>query len=253
MPLNWADWHVPIAIVCLAYAALGVTGFGSALIAVPLLAWHWPLVEVVPVVVTLDVLASLLHGSLNRRWIQWQVVARLVPGIVLGVALGTLVAHVVDSKLPLLVLGLFIMWVGANALRRNTGAKAVAQAGPTRPWLSGLVGLLTGMIEAMFGTAGPPVVAWLTHQFDDARVVRASTPAALAFAGAIALAGFGLDGRLGASSYTTRLAVLAGPAMLCLVGGHLVAGRLNAKRLRMAICLLLVASGLSLVHKAISP
>jgi uncharacterized membrane protein YfcA len=253
MPLNGADWQLPIAIVCLAYTALGITGFGSALIAVPLLAWHWPLVEVVPVVVTLDVLASLLHGSLNRRWIQWQVLVRLVPGIVLGVALGTLVSRVVDSKLPLLVLGLFVIWVGANALRRKTAAHAMAAAGPSRPWLSGLVGLVTGMIEAMFGTSGPPVVAWLTRQFDDARLVRASTPVALAFAGVIALAGFGVDGRLGGNSYTTRLAVLAGPAMLCLVGGHLVAGRLNAGRLRMAICLLLVASGLSLVHKALGP
>lgn len=251
MPLSWAEWQLPIAIVCLAYAALGVTGFGSALIAVPLLAWHWPLVEVVPVVVTLDVLASLLHGGLNRRWIQWQVLVRLVPGIVVGVALGTLVSHVLDSKLPLLVLGLFVIWVGANALRRKTSAQGVAEARPTRPWLSGLVGVVTGMIEAMFGTSGPPVVAWLTRQFDDARVVRASTPAALAFAGLIALAGFGFDGRLGGTSYTTRLAVLLVPAMACLIGGHLVANRLPATQLRMAICLLLIASGLSLAVKAI--
>ena len=253
MPLNWADWQLPIAIVCLAYAALGVTGFGSALIAVPLLAWHWPLVEVVPVIVTLDVLASALHGGLNRSLIQWQVLRRLVPGIVLGAALGMLISRLVDSKLPLLVLGLFVVWVGLNALRRKTTRLPVVSAHSKRDWLSGLVGVMTGVLESMFGTSGPPIVAWLTRQFDDPRLVRATTPMALVFAGLIALVGFGIDGRLGGTDYPTRVALLLGPATVCLVGGHLVAGRLNADKLRAAICLLLVISGLCLSYKALAP
>ena len=36
----------PAAVVLLGYVVLGITGFGSALVIVPLLAWRWPLTEV---------------------------------------------------------------------------------------------------------------------------------------------------------------------------------------------------------------
>ena len=33
----------PAFVVLLGYVVLGITGFGSALVIVPLLAWRWPL------------------------------------------------------------------------------------------------------------------------------------------------------------------------------------------------------------------
>ena len=40
------EW-LSVAVVLLGYTVLGLTGFGSALVIVPLLAWQWPLPEVV--------------------------------------------------------------------------------------------------------------------------------------------------------------------------------------------------------------
>jgi uncharacterized protein len=34
-------WLGPVLTVFAGYLVLGITGFGSALIVVPLLAWHW--------------------------------------------------------------------------------------------------------------------------------------------------------------------------------------------------------------------
>ena len=48
MEFAWADMAYPALVVTLGYVALGLTGFASALISVPLLAWRWPLVDVVP-------------------------------------------------------------------------------------------------------------------------------------------------------------------------------------------------------------
>ncbi len=36
------EWLGPMGVVLLGYTVLGLTGFGSALVIVPLLAWHWP-------------------------------------------------------------------------------------------------------------------------------------------------------------------------------------------------------------------
>jgi hypothetical protein len=43
MSTFWLELIWPIAIIGVAYTVLGLAGFGSALIAVPLLAWIWPL------------------------------------------------------------------------------------------------------------------------------------------------------------------------------------------------------------------
>ena len=37
------QWWWPVLVVGCAYLILGIAGFGSALVSVPLLAWIWPL------------------------------------------------------------------------------------------------------------------------------------------------------------------------------------------------------------------
>ncbi len=54
MDLSLADGLYPALVVALAYVVLGLTGFASSLIAVPLLAWRWPLAELVPLALVMD-------------------------------------------------------------------------------------------------------------------------------------------------------------------------------------------------------
>ena len=70
-------------VVLTGYTVLGLTGFGSALVIVPLLAWQWPLPEVVALVLVLDLPASLMHSGLNWRQVQWTELRKLLPGMVL--------------------------------------------------------------------------------------------------------------------------------------------------------------------------
>ena len=83
-----------MGVVLLGYAVLGLTGFGSALVIVPLLAWRWPLPEVVALTLLMDVPASALHSGLNWRQVQWRELRRLLPGLLVGTLLGLwLVQH----------------------------------------------------------------------------------------------------------------------------------------------------------------
>ena len=247
-------WLYPAAVVLGAYFVLGVTGFGSALVAVPLLSWHWPLLEVVPVVLTMDALGSALHGRLNWKLVQWGEFKSLLPGMLLGVGLGLLLARVLNSQIPLMVLGAYVALVGLNALRQVPAA-----SDPTTPVVQHparvagfAVGTLVGVIEVMFGTAGPPVVVWLTQRLDNIQKVRATTPVMLVFASLIALSGLAFEGRVGNTLYWQRLGVLVGLSLLAVWAGHALAHRLPAQRLRQAICGLLVVSGLALVARALA-
>ena len=85
--MAWVD-ALPYVIVLAGYVIFGITGFGSALVIVPLLSWHWPLAKVVPVVLLLDVLATGHIGLRHRAQVQWRELARLAPTVLLGAAAG---------------------------------------------------------------------------------------------------------------------------------------------------------------------
>ena len=58
-------------ILLLAYFLRGITGFGSGLIAIPLLAHFLPLTFVVPMVLVLDFVASIVLSSHTRMLVRW--------------------------------------------------------------------------------------------------------------------------------------------------------------------------------------
>lgn len=241
-------WLYPLAVVLTGYLVLGITGFGSALIIVPLLAWRWPLAEVVPLVLLLDMPASLLMGRLNLRLVQWAELRQLVPGMLLGCGLGLWLFSRAPSAWPLLALGFYVVWVGVRALRQRT---VVPVALRPLPWLGSVYGAGVGLVQVAFGTAGPLVLAWLARRQLPAVAVRASTPMIMTAVGAFVLLLFAFEGRLSTPLMWERALVLWPVALLAVWAGHAVAGRLHANRLRRIICALLVLSGGLLVVNAL--
>lgn len=73
------EWIYPVGVVLSGYTVLGLTGFGSALVIVPLLAMNWPLSEVVALTLLMDVPASGFHSWLNASQVQWRELRRLLP------------------------------------------------------------------------------------------------------------------------------------------------------------------------------
>ena len=241
------NWAYPVTVVLTGYLVLGITGFGSALVIVPLLAWRWPLAEVVPLVLLLDIPASILMGRLNWRQVRWAELRQLVPGLLLGCALGLWLFRHAPAAWPLLALGFYVVWVGVRALRQ---APVFGEVLPASSWLGGLYGMGVGLVQISFGTAGPLVLAWLARRQVPAMAVRASTPAIMVFAGVVVLALFASQGRLSSPLTWHRVLVLWPVAFAAVWVGHAVAGRLPIERLRRAICALLVCSGLLLLVNA---
>jgi uncharacterized membrane protein YfcA len=75
-------------ILLLAYWVRGMAGFGSGLIAVPLLTLVWPVTVVVPLVVALDYLGSASQGVKNVEEVAWREQLWLIPFMVVGVLVG---------------------------------------------------------------------------------------------------------------------------------------------------------------------
>jgi uncharacterized membrane protein YfcA len=232
-------------VVLTGYTVLGLTGFGSALVIVPLLAWQWPLPEVVALVLVLDLPASLMHSGLNWRQVQWTELRKLLPGMVLGTLVGLWLTHHLQTRWPLLALGLYVAVVGLRALRAGQTQQ------PVNARWGVLYGAGIGVVEMLFGTAGPVVVAWLTRRLPDPHQVRASIPMVMAVAVITVLMGMAFDGRLSQPVLWQRWGLLIAPALAGVWLGHRLAHRVPVARLRQIICALLVVSGSVLAAKAL--
>jgi len=234
-----------LLVVLIGYTVLGLTGFGSALVIVPLLAWQWPLPEVVALVLVLDLPASLMHSGLNWRRVQWTELRRLLPGMVLGTLVGLWLTHHLHSRWPLLALGVYVAAVGLRALRAGQAHQPVGAR------LGVVYGAGIGVVEMLFGTAGPVVVAWLTRRLPDPHQVRATIPMVMAVAVLTVLSGMAWDGRLAQTALWQRWLLLIVPALAGVWLGHRLAHRVPVARLRQTICALLVVSGSVLAAKAL--
>lgn len=235
----------PAAVVLLGYVVLGITGFGSALVIVPLLAWHWPLPEVVALTLLMDVPASLLHGGLNLRQVNTAELRRLLPGMVAGALAGLWLSQVLSARWPLLVLGLYVAAVGLQALRPAAERRAWS------PRWATAMGSAIGTVEMLFGTAGPLVVAWLSRRLPDVQALRATTPVVIATSACAVLLTMGASGRLSQPELWQRWLLLMGLAVAGVLLGNRLARLVSPMALRRVICGLLVVSGLCLLAQAL--
>jgi hypothetical protein len=231
-------------IVLFAYFARGITGFGSGLIAVPLLALLHPLTLVVPLILITDVTASLVLGGGTRRAIRWREIQALMPGSLIGIVVGVALLINLPKEPLLTTLGVIVLAFGVRSALNMHGSGTVSR------WWAGPAGLAGGTIGALFGTGGPPYVIYLTHRLRDKGELRATFSGLFLLDGGIRLVAFLVAGLL--LQPDLLWAVLAALPLMAfgLYLGYRVHIGISATQMQRAIGLLLVASGTSLLWKA---
>jgi uncharacterized membrane protein YfcA len=239
-------WPVLVAaglIVTLAYTVYGISGFGSALIAVPLLAHFMSLRFAVPMMLVFDLTVGLLLGLKNRGHLDRRELLRLMPFLLVGMAVGaTLLAKAPDRWL-LVVLGAFVLgYASLNLLRRSSPA-------PISTRWAMPAGTIGGVFTALYGTGGPIYTMYLARRLPDKSVLRATIGILILFAALARLVLFTASG-----FYSQHgLLPLAFALLPCAVAGYLLGSQLHARlptqRVAQVIWLLLLAGGASLLWR----
>ena len=243
------DFILAAAVILLAYLVRGVSGFGSALVAVPLLAHFLPLKFVVPWVVVMDTLAALLLVRSGQRsgQVRWAEIRWLLPAALLGIVAGILLLVNLEPEPLLVALGLFVAAFGVRNLLGLHGERLVSR------WWALPAGILGGGIGALFATGGPPMVIYLTHRLHDKSELRATLSGLFLIEGSLRVLGLMLAGLLLQPQMGGYL--LAGvPLMLAgLALGNRIHLRLGRRQMAVAVALLLIGSGLSLLWRVLLP
>lgn len=234
------------AVLIVAYFIRGITGFGSGLISVPLLALFLPLTFVVPLILLLDFTASLVIGGFNRQHVRWREVLILIVPSVIGVVIGThLLVNLAQAPM-LFALAVFVFLFALKSLLNVHGDKPISQAWAIPAALTG------GTVGGLFGTGGPPYVIYLSHRIHDKSALRATLSALFFIEGLTRIITFVIAGLLMSRevwvAYFVGLPVVLGVLFL---GGRVHLGLSAAHVTRLVGGLLLIAS-VSLLIKALS-
>jgi len=149
------EFLLPPAILLLGGFVQGLTGFGLALVSVPLLALILGVKTAVPLAGVFGWLVTLPLVWKMRRHVPWTITAVLFAGSLPGSWLGAELLRRLPGEIILATMGVVLLVSSIHALRSR--GPVVARA---PKWLGAVVGFLSGALGAAVGEPGPPVIAY---------------------------------------------------------------------------------------------
>ena len=223
----------------------GLTGFGSALVTIPLATHFVPLQFALALFALADLASALRVGLENPRSAVRAEWTRLVPMILVGTALGVTLLVNMPRAAGMLALGAFVIGYALYSLLRRESPRIVA---PGWAWVAGLAG---GVTSTLFGAGGPPYAIYLSQRGLSKEQFRATMGFATMTSISLRVAAFLLTGLLlDPRVWLVAIAVVPA-AQLGIVAAQRMFLRISREQLLRAVALVLLATGGTLVARAI--
>lgn len=227
-------------IMFFALLTLSLTGFGHALVAMPLLT---PLVGIevaAPLVAIVSLTGELIMLVRYRRQINIGSVWRLSLAALVGIPLGIMLARALDERIVLVALGVLAAGYGAYALL-NLRLPELRNRNWAFPF-----GFVAGLLSGAYNTGGPPVVIYGSLSRWPAEAFKSSVQGMFVINSVFIVSLHFLTGHVTTpvmEGYVVALPML----VLGLIVGFRLEPRLNPVLFRRLVLVLLVLVGLRLI------
>lgn len=224
----------------------GITGFGSALVTIPLATHFVPLPFALAVFSLMDLANALRVGLAHPGDASKSELVRMVPLVLVGTIIGVTVLVNLPRAGAMLALGVFVLlYAGYSLLRRAGGAIASTH------WAY-LAGFAGGITSTLFGAGGPPYAIYLSHRPLAKEQFRATLTLTTVFSIGMRVVAFALTGLL----LQAEVLLAAAAALPAAYAGISLASRLfrriSHELLLRLVALLLLATGGSLIARALA-
>ena len=224
--------------ILLASFVQGLTGFGFALIAVPLLSLFIPETRnITPIIVIYGFITNIFIGYEARQYIDFR---KIIPLIVLGIIatpIGTIMLIYFKVKTLKLIIGIVITMTAflmLNQYKIKVKNEKLSY---------GVVGLLSGILNGSTGLSGPPIVLFLRNQDMDKDVFRANITFYLIATNIFAIILFSIEGIISRS--VLHFTLLYFPALVIGVfAGIKISAKINETIFRKITIYLIALLGL---------
>jgi uncharacterized membrane protein YfcA len=233
------------AIVVVGYTVFGLSGFGSTVISVPVLAHFLPISYLVPLMALLDLSSAIFVGTTGREHVSMPEVKRIIPTMFVGFLVGaTLLVGVPDVYLRT-ALGLFAMGVGVYGIFNPSIHHRISA------WWSVPAGVIGGAVATVFGAGGPVYATYLSGRLSDKTQIRSTMSALISISAFTRAIVYVVTGLILNSAIFTGFVVLAPFVWAGLKLGHRIHLNLSQEQMRRAIGCVLVLTGGSLLVRVL--
>ncbi len=132
----------------------GLTGFGAALVAIPLLSLVMGIKEAIPLTALNGLIITTTLAYTLRRLLDWSKILPLLIGSIPGIMLGAMFLKKADPVLISHLLGIVLLGISGFNL-----VCAPKPLHPHRIW-GYIAGFFSGAINAIMGAGGPPAIIY---------------------------------------------------------------------------------------------
>jgi hypothetical protein len=238
------------ALVAAAFAGsviYGITGFGAALVTVPFATHFVPLPFALALFVLMDLANSFRIGFENPKHAVKREWTRMIPTILAGTVTGVTLLVNLPRGAATLALGVFVLLFALYTLLRRADAQRLVSA--RWAYVAGFAG---GVTSTVFGAGGPPYAMYLSQRGLSKEQYRATLGLATFTSISMRTVAFLLTGIL-LDPKVWLYAVFVVPAGLAGIwaASHLFR-RISREVLMRAVMLVLLASGASLILRALA-
>ncbi len=231
-----------IVIIFIAYVIKGLSGFGSGLVAIPLLAFMFPLDFIVPAFGLLSYIGTIIQSISLRKHAVWRDIWPLLPFSLLGISVAIWLLVSIDANILTMALGVFVLLYSIYSLASST------QPSGGRRWAI-LAGSFGGLVGALFSTGGPFYVLYLKMRGLEKSAFRATIASIFLIDGGIRIVGYASTG-LYTAQVLLLIAVLLPVLLIAMYVGNHLHVKIEQKRFNQVLSILLMVSGLMLIIKS---
>ncbi len=227
-----------------AYTIFGITGFGSGLIAAPVLAQLMPVAAVVPMLAIVDCAAALTNGVRLGGSVDRKELFLFYPATAIGSLIGAVLLFHVPTRAMMFALGLFIIVYACWSFFVPQSTTRIG-----RGWAIP-IGTVGGISSGLFGMGGAIYSMYISRRLQTRDTIRATQSALIGLNTFTRVVIFALAG-----SYTSwrvpLLALLLVPIRFFgTFAGHHLTLKMSRERFMQILYLVLVVSGAALIIRA---
>ena len=227
------------AVIFIAAFQQSLTGFGFALVSMPILVALLGIHEAAPLVALLDLIITIINGILWREAIDIREIKRLGIWMALGVPVGIWGVIVLDEGILKAGLGALLVGYALFALFKPEKLPTIS-----RRWAYP-AGFLAGVLGGAYNTAGPPLVLYGSLRNWSHERFRAVLQTLFGFAISIVVIGHLIAGHYTPAVLHKTMIALPG-MLLAVILGALLDRRIQADHLKKWVIISTLVLGVSL-------
>lgn len=231
-------------IVFLAGLTQGLSGFGSVLLSLPLLAIFMNIKTVIPLVALIGLSVTILLLIQMWKYLDWKKIYPLFLGSLPGIPMGVFFLKVLDKNIIQWILGVILIAYAIYSLFSRSQSKGIREN-----WAY-IFGFFAGFLGGALSAAGPPVIIYTSLQDWRKNKIKVTLQGFFVVSGAVVVFFHAVSGLTTLS--VVRYFLISAPLLILgTYAGSFFYGKISEEGYRRVVLIILALLGAFMIYRTL--